>query len=111
MDFFEMLAERRDEVELKNVRIKKSSKTGKQKTPLDNLIPANPNVGRKRVRITKPVEDNSSKTEVPETIVERNTGMSNPFKNGLEFWKFYKNGRISYGYSFKKRELFPTILN
>ena len=32
-------------------------------------------------------------------------------KDFVEFWKFYKNGRISYGYSFKKRELFLTILN
>ena len=32
-------------------------------------------------------------------------------KDYVEFWKFYKNGRISYGYSFKCRELFPTILN
>ncbi len=32
-------------------------------------------------------------------------------KDYVEFWKFYKNNRISYGYSFKKRELFKEILN
>jgi len=32
-------------------------------------------------------------------------------KDFVEFWKFYKDRRIQYGYSFKKREQFPTILN
>jgi hypothetical protein len=32
-------------------------------------------------------------------------------KDYVEFWQFYKNSRISYGYSFKKRELFKEILN
>lgn len=32
-------------------------------------------------------------------------------KDYVEFWKYYKNSKIQYGYSFKRRELFPTILN
>jgi len=32
-------------------------------------------------------------------------------KDFVEFWKTYKDRRVQYGYSFKKRELFPTILN
>ena len=31
-------------------------------------------------------------------------------KDYVEFWKYYKGGRIQYGYSFKKRELFNEIL-
>ena len=32
-------------------------------------------------------------------------------KDLVEFWKYYRDGRVQYGYSFKKRELYPTILN
>lgn len=32
-------------------------------------------------------------------------------KDYVEFWKQYKNYKVQYCYSFKKRELFPTILN
>jgi len=32
-------------------------------------------------------------------------------KDYVEFWKYYKNSKIHYAYSFKRRELFPTILN
>ena len=32
-------------------------------------------------------------------------------KNYVEFFKFYKNSRISYGYSFKRRNMFKEILN
>ena len=32
-------------------------------------------------------------------------------KDYVEFWRFYKNGTWCHGYSFKQRELFPTILN
>ena len=32
-------------------------------------------------------------------------------KDYVEFWRFYKDGKWCNGYSFKKRELFPTILN
>jgi hypothetical protein len=31
-------------------------------------------------------------------------------KDYVEFWKYFKNGRITYGYSFKRREMFNEIL-
>jgi hypothetical protein len=36
---------------------------------------------------------------------------NNGEKDYVEFWKMYKKGKFQYCYSFKKRELFPTILN
>ena len=32
-------------------------------------------------------------------------------KDYVVFWRYYKDGRIQYGYSFKKRELYKEILN
>ena len=32
-------------------------------------------------------------------------------KDMVWFWKYYKHGKVRYGYSFKKRELYPNILN
>ena len=95
MDFFETLSVKRGDVELKKVKAIKPATLTKRKTPLSklgklsqNLIPDNPNVGVKRTRTasTKKVDPKES----PKTIVERNTGASNPFRNGVEFWKFYK---------------------
>ena len=32
-------------------------------------------------------------------------------KDYVVFWKYYRRGKTQYAYSFKKRSLFPTILN